>query len=1037
MTVFHPILPTDSQRLASDPESSAWVSANAGSGKTHVLVNRIARLLLQGAEPARIVCLTFTKAAAAEMERRLFRTLGEWTGLDDFGLTSHLAALTGREQSPADVRAARRLFATALETPGGLHIQTIHAFCERLLQRFPVEAGAVPGFQIIDERLQHQLLAAAQEAVLAGTEESIVAAAATIARHLTAAGFGRLLTELLAHRETIALYGREEIRKQILAAALDVAPGDSLASFARDVTRALDRAAYAMASAQIEANDCGRSLLPAIQGLLAASSAEEQFNRLHALFLTKNGAPRSKSTFPPRQLWATSPAAAEFLENESARLAPLFERARRIGVYEATSALLALAAPILGRYEAAKRALGYFDYDDLIHRTLSLLSDPETASWVLYKLDGGIDHLLIDEAQDTSRRQWQIIQGITGEFFAGEGARSGLVRTLFVVGDEKQCIFAFQGADPDAFAEMRGDFAARTLSAGGGVAEVGLTISFRSTKAILEVVDRVFPDVVHEASRATAPGKVELWPLETRDVRRVRDAWRAPLTYDFSEHPRRKLALRIAGEVRRWIAAKEPLSGRGRAIHPGDILILVRHRTTLMDELVRALKKEGLPVSGADRLTLITNIAVMDLLALGHAVLLPLDDQMLACVLKSPLVERDDGRPLGDDDLLLLASARGRRTLWQRLEAAVGEGRPYRGALERLKKWREEAGHRTPFEFFAGVLAADGGRERFIARLGSQCGEPLDAFLSQCLDHDASQAASLSGFLDWVESVDTVLKRDMEQGADEVRVMTVHGAKGLEANIVILADTCEVPARRKDPNILAAAVEHSAGHLSVPLWRVKSDKDASLIAELRHHARTRDMAEYERLLYVAMTRARDRLYICGFANGTAETLPLGCWYRRIAPVLQEIGTSRIDPEGRVIWSYEGIEPGAGESPEGETDKTPFEPLPEWIDALPGAPAPDVAELQPSRQDGRDSAEAVLPPLRDGADSDRARGAHIHRLLEEMPGLDPAAREAVARRYLAMPGHGLDAGSQKDILASDSGGARSRRLPRRFLAGRTG
>ena len=447
---------------------------------------------------------------------------------------------------------------------------------------------------------------------------------------------------------------------------------------------------------------------------------------------------------------------------------------------------------------------------------------------MLYKLDGGIDHLLIDEAQDTSREQWQIVQGLTAEFFAGEGARSDVTRSLFVVGDEKQSIFGFQGADREAFAEMRNYFARRIRAAGGREPELGLTVSFRATKAILEVVDRVFPGVVHEAHRATAPGLVELWPLETKEAEVARDPWSAPVAYGFRDHPRRRLARRIAQTIAGWIADREPLPGSGRAITAGDILILVRQRTTLMDELVRALKIEGLPVSGADRLSLATNLAVMDLLALAHAMLLPEDDQMLACVLKSPLVERDDGKPLGDDDLLVLAPGRGTRTLWQQLETAVADGRPYRTALARLQKWREAAGLRPPFEFFAGVLAADRGRERFIARLGGQCGEPLDAFLSQCLEHEAVHASSLPGFLAWIEREDTVLKRDMEQGGDQIRVMTVHGAKGLEANIVMLPDTCDIPERRKDPAILSATVEHSGGQLSVPLWRVKSDKDAEL-----------------------------------------------------------------------------------------------------------------------------------------------------------------------------------------------------------------
>ena len=339
MTAFSGPLPTDAQRLASDPENSSWVSANAGSGKTHVLVDRMARLMLQGTKPARIVCLTFTRAAAAEMERRLFKTLGEWAGMDDPRLGSYLASLTGREQSARDICDARRLFARALETPGGLKVQTIHAFCERLLQRFPVEAGVIPGFQIIDDRFERQLLAAAQNAVIAGDPE---AATATVARYLTADGFNDLLSRLLPWRATIGLYATENLRKQVLSTAARVAPDDSSAKFAAEVVAGLDRAAYGEAAA------ASNGRLKAVAGLLAASSPEEALDQLRSLFLTKEGEPRSESLFPPRALCAQNPAAAAFLAAESTRLAPLFDRARRILVYEATAALTQLAAPVIG-----------------------------------------------------------------------------------------------------------------------------------------------------------------------------------------------------------------------------------------------------------------------------------------------------------------------------------------------------------------------------------------------------------------------------------------------------------------------------------------------------------------------------------------------------------------------------------------------------------------------------------------------------------------------------------------------------------------
>ena len=734
-----------------------------------------------------------------------------------------------------------------------------------------------------------------------------------------------------------------------------------------------------------------------------------------SVFLTQKNEPRK--TLITKQLGEHNPVAVAALEEEQARILRLTGHLRAVGVAEASEAIMALGVAILDAFAGAKRARALLDYDDLIAKTRSLLTTGEMAPWVLYKLDGGIDHILVDEAQDTSPEQWDVIARLADEFLSGQGARD-VVRTIFAVGDEKQSIFSFQGADPAHFDEMKRYFEKRVKAAGQDWDYVPLTRSFRSVPEVLGAVDRLFELEAartgltasgeldpHIAHRALDTGLVELWELEVPDGSEAPDPWDAPLDYMTEAAPMAKLAARIAATIHGWLDSGEMLIAKGRPIQPGDILILVRRRNAFVGEIVRHLKGLGVAVAGADRMVLTEQIAVMDLMALARFVLLPEDDMTLATVLKSPLVGLDE------DELFDLAWDRKGRTLWHRLREKAGNNPRYAEAASLLSRLLERADFEPPYEFFAHVLAGEEGRKRLLARLGPDAADPIDEFLSLTLEFERSHAPSLEAFMHWLERGGSEIRRDMDQGRNEVRVMTVHGAKGLEAEIVFMPDTCAAPGGAHDPALLSLPpLEHNGPKLL--LWPVRKKDEDTISAAARERERELQAAEYRRLLYVAMTRARDRLYIAGYRG---ERLPPpDCWYELASAALKPLATETSLPDGCVVWRIEGEQKRKVTS---EVAAIADEPpaLPDWVArTAPLEPSPS-RPLAPSRLPPDHLAEPpALSPLTQDGTQRFQRGSLIHRLLETLPDLETAQRRAAAKRFLALPAHALQQDAREEI-----------------------
>ena len=978
---------SDASLNASDPTRSAWVAANAGAGKTHTLANRVTRLLLADARPERILCLTYTKAAAAEMQDRLFNQLGRWAMLPDKELAKNIREIGAEASGAEELRKARRLFAQALETPGGLKIQTIHAFCQNLLGRFPIEAGVPPSFSVLDDRTARDLMSAARVRVLERAAAGDAVRADAIAYIVTKTSEFRLQQLLDAalggDRRKIEKFfgthgGDAAAMTREICRAHGAGPDDTEDSIAAAFVTSLDRKQLAEIVAW--QNGGGKDDKDRAQTLARALQTDPRtaFDLYRDALCTGKGERVKRLAI--KKIADARPDLLQALEIICEHFLEALERMRGARAAALCEATLVLADAVREVYANEKRVRGALDYDDLIALTVRLL-DRHDAAWVLYKLDGGLDHILVDEAQDTSPEQWTIVRQLTGEFFT---PRRGEPRTLFVVGDEKQSIFSFQGADPKQFDVNRNHFRALIKDAGHLFADESLATSRRSAPQILKFVDAVFatPEaragltsqgaaIEHRALRETARGRIELWPTIKPSDDPEPDVWR-PVDQPSVVSPVVQLALKIAEQIKQWTDGKTRLPGHKDAIRPGDIMILLPRREPFGSEIIRRLKERGIPVAGADRIQLNEQIAVMDLIALGRFVLLPEDDLNLAALLRSPLVG------LSEEQLFELAHGR-TGTLWGSL---ADKRAGFAEAYDFLMEMRARADQIPPFEFYANALGPRGLRLKLLARLGSEANDAIDEFLSLAFAHESANTPSLEGFLHWVERGGAEIKRDMERGRDEVRVMTVHGAKGLEADIVILPDTTGVPAPGQEAGLLYTddmfLYPANVAEASRP---VQAAKDA---------AKQRMLEERRRLLYVALTRAKDRLIVCGFE--TKKGVAPESWYALAQRAANEIGTAVVRGDETLHVLGDDVERGAAQL---SLTLTQTATLPSWVRTKAPLERASPRLIRPS-----DAAGLEEPPVTSPRNAKRfQRGILIHALLARLPDVAPDARHAIALRYL--------------------------------------
>jgi ATP-dependent helicase/nuclease subunit A len=1022
------------QAEASEPSCSVFVAANAGSGKTHVLAQRVIRLMLDGGpggvDPSRILCITFTKAAAANMAARVYDRLRSWIVLDDAALDAAMREI-GVAAIDAKKRArARALFAAALETPGGLKVQTIHAFCTRLLQQFPFEANVAARFTVLDDRSQAEMFERATLGVLLqAASEPASPLGRSLKRAVAAAAdttFLAVVHEAIKARDKLTKWldaaGSIERAMAQLSAALGITADDDLAAVEKEIIDGphLPPSQWAAVAATMKEGSKNDRTQSALLMDAAAAAAGLQVESYLRVFFTKGNGPRDSVITKP--LARKYPDLEARLVAEQARLVILIERRKAVICRDRTAALVVIARAVIARYGAEKDRRGLLDYDDLIDKAGDMLAQVNPG-WVHYKLDLGLDHVLIDEAQDTSEKQWRIVRHLVAEFTAGAGARGLLTRTLFAVGDEKQSIFSFQGAAPRKYEEMRRYFAALFGASEVTWRHVRFDHSFRSGPNVLGAVDAVFAaaDIYrsittdeagmprHLALPAAVPGVVEIWPMIEAEPRAEIEGWDAPFDAVSESSPRAKLAEKIATTVRGWIASGVAVGAERRPLTPGDVLVLVRQRGPLFEAIIRALKNAGVAVAGADRLVLTEHIAIVDLMALADALLLPQDDLALAIALKSPL--------FGFSDDLLFELAWNRRAgLRDTLAARAGDNAVFASADALLKRCAEMARPATPFAFFAWLLGPEQGRRRTFARLGVEAADALEEFLELALDYERREPPSLQGFLAWLRSADAVVKRDMEISRDEVRVMTVHGAKGLEAPVVILADTTTQPAGTHQPGLLAVPMQRAApGAPPCLVWPGPKRTDVAAVAAARALAKAEDEHEHRRLLYVAMTRAAERLIVCGSQGKNRR--PAGCWYDLVMDGLKaDPGFQEIGEGDDTVWRYR-IAPELGDLPAGPpAAPAPHHHAPAWLTTAAAAETARTVTLTPST-----AYEETAAPRRyasGGQGSRRAlqRGLLVHRLMQSLPELPASERAAAARRYIDRAGAAFD-GYERDRLVA--------------------
>lgn len=971
---------TRRQQFAARPMESTWLSANAGSGKTRVLTDRVARLLLEGVEPQHILCLTYTKAAASEMQNRLFERLGAWAMLDNGALKNALVDL-GLERNPGedDLRKARTLFARAIETPGGLKIQTIHSFCAGLLRRFPLEAGVSPQFQEIEDRAAELLRTELLDSMAEGADAGVLGDLARVYTEDDIVGFARKVVNAgdvytdLSMDDALALFdapaGLNEAR--ILSD-----------TFADDAALLAELGA-ALASGSKRDIEAAAKLAP-IQHLdIAAIPA------LADVFIGKSGKSANQpkiGSFPTQATQRSIPHLMPRLNALMQRIADARNDLLALNAAERTVILNRFGKAFIERYAAAKQLRGWLDFDDLIQKARQLLTDQHVAAWVLYRLDGGIDHILVDEAQDTSPSQWDVIRKLADEFSSGEGTRPDVTRTIFVVGDKKQSIYSFQGADPREFDRMEAEFGERLEDGGKHLNALTLDYSFRSSPAILRLVDMVFanaPDAgfaaegKHIAFHTDLPGRVDLWPLVPAPEKEEKPNWYDPIDRRSAMHQNRVLAKAVAEQIKQMLddGTLIPDGTSARPVQPKDFLILVQRRTGIFNDIIQACKEIELPIAGSDLLKVGAETAVKDLGALLSFLATPDDSLSLATALRSPLFG------WSEQELFTLAHHRETEHLYATLRK-MDEAFPETVSI--LKDMRDAVDFARPYDLIERMLTRHGGRKRLLARLGAEAEDGINALLSQALAYERTAIPSLTGFLTWMQTDDLKVKRQIDSASNQIRVMTVHGAKGLEAPIVILPECGKRNITNKDPIIMMD---------DTPVWRMNANQQPEHMAETLAAAKDAQRNESLRLLYVALTRAEKWLIVGASGDLSKEG---DDWHQRVEAGMRASGAVRLEtPVGEGLR----VEHGDWDFAEIQTETpaaTAAFVLPDLFKRVAPTALSPPETLSPSELGGA----KALPG--DGLDEETAKayGTLVHLYLETLPHAAPDTWDALIHQMAA-------------------------------------
>ncbi|MCH2037603.1 MAG: double-strand break repair helicase AddA [Rickettsiales bacterium] len=1003
------------QSIASNPNHSVWVTANAGTGKTKVLTDRVLRLLLGGSKHTSILCLTYTKAAASEMFQRITDRLVRWTILSDQELYDEIKTLTEQEPDAAMLALARRLFAIITDASDGIKIQTIHAFCQSLLQRFPLEADITPGFTLIDDRVEQELCQQAKQRLLHSviqdnnaSNEHIIEASNYLNQIKTEYSFDIVIETIIANlpkiRQLLSSYDSVDAYCQLLCASFGIDTDLTIEACQRKICTPEQEPLQLMAKILAEGSKSTQERAQTLSEWLHAP-VETRIKTLDAycsIFLTK-GKPKQIKSVAVKALRDRYTELDAMIIHEQERLMALIEQLKSVKTIISTKHFLNLAGILDAEYERMKQHRGYIDYHDVIVYAAKLLEKPGISAWILYKISQNIQHVLIDESQDTSPYQWQLIRHITDDFFHGDSSEhEGLQPTIFVVGDEKQSIYSFQGADTSLyFGEFQKLNEQTKQNPAFYFQAVSMNLSFRTTEAVLKVVDHLFnqegfkeavsyqPEaLVHLTNRASQPGLVETWPLIEQDKPTdIADIdWGLLVCQNNSKTAEALLARDIAERIGQWLDSKRLLPNKQRPVRAGDIMILVEKRTEFIHLLSRELKQRRIGVAPSDRIKLENEIVIDDLLSLAHFLLLPEDDLSLAALLKTPLFA------ISEQDLFELAYDRGDALLWGRLK----ESPKHADTVQLLKLLLAKVDYIPIIELYSYVLDVMGGRKKYVRRLGLAVDDVINEFLALILEYENHHSSSLQQFVDWFESNSSIdIKREQSQLADEVRIMTVHGSKGLQAPIVILADIAKSAGNNKES--LVFAEEQSR---PVMVWSASAEDRNPYYLERKTAADNKRSDEKLRLLYVAMTRTEDEFYACGIPVKKGDVSKR--WYHLVERSVKALGREVVTEEGRSGYQYSLHEPSSDDQASIEqkpihmqsNDEQVIETTPElFTQPVSARPKQDVT-VTGLTNEAKDEQAEPLDLLSPKADSAMHKGIIMHELLQILPKHRKEERNAI-------------------------------------------
>jgi len=942
---------------ACNPAFNATVSASAGSGKTWLLITRIVRLLIAGADPGNIIALTFTRKAAGEMQIRLNQRLFAMATADEKMLEQQLQMI-GCSIDQNNKTIAAGLYEKLIHSLYPIRIQTFHSFCQDILSRFPLEADIPPGFELIEDTslLERQ----AWQALFDKANPLIKKSAIKQASDFAPAG-----QKLVEHLDIIMQFCNGP-DNTLTALSSFLAHRSDWWAYTAHTAQPVDFACRALAqSLQLDENLTRDGQKPAAQFLNESNTekllifsnllreiknitsekhadsidtalqdekdSETRFSLIASAFIKKDGEKliqgRQHSAALEKKLGTENASRFIELHDEIAeKIQRVNEQNKRLLSLKLNSAWYFAGHQYVEIFQQLKREMRLLDFTDLEWKCYELLQHADNAHWVQYKIDQRIDHILIDEFQDTNPTQWHLLSPILEEIAAGPEQRA---RSVFLVGDEKQSIYSFRRANP-ALQFMASQWLADNLQARA----TPLDFSRRSSAAIIECVNQIFeqPDIkdimtgysMHDTWLKTLPGQVMLCELFEEDETVRDDAANDSTTSDVAEDSNhatsrqagyfrnplkqpREISLKTirhkeAGYIARQILQLKnghSLITDNNVVRPlefGDIMILMRNRTHI-DIYEDALKQHGIAFIGSKKGGLLDNLEIQDLICLLNTLITPYSDLALAQVLKSPIFNASD------EDLILIARENNAAHWYERLLhlAADPEDNTVRPALSEalrraaslLPRWQQLAEQLPVHDCLDRIFSEGNIIKRYVAANRTANREKVAAncqrFLELSLETDSGRYPSITRFLQQLNHLKYYSSNPPEEPlskSDEsrVRLMTIHGSKGLESPVVFLAD-CNSTSSNRDT--YASLVRWPAEESRPVNFQLQLNKDNTdqVTQKLQQEKLGEQTREELNLLYVALTRAREQLYISGIKNRKSNDRS---WYQIIASGMENI-----------------------------------------------------------------------------------------------------------------------------------------------------